>query len=118
MKKFLGIVVLGLLFCGNADAGLLKKSYEKAIKKGKLKAEIFSRGSAWFDTGTHDSLLEASNFIYSLEKRQSLKIGSPEEVAWRNKWIDNSQLLSLSKFSKKNEYGMYLEDLVRVDNNL
>ena len=87
------------------------------IRKGKLKVEIFGRGSAWFDTGTHDSLLEASNFIYTLEKRQSLKIGSPEEVAWRNKWIDNNQLLNLSKFSNKNEYGKYLEELIPLHNN-
>lgn len=81
------------------------------IQKGKLKTEIFGRGSAWFDTGTHDSLLEASNFIYTLEKRQSLKIGCPEEVAWRNKWITNKQLKSLSTASSKNEYGKYLDDL-------
>ncbi len=87
------------------------------IKKGKLKVEIFGRGSAWFDTGTHDSLLEASNFIYTLEKRQSLKIGSPEEVAWRNKWIDNDQLIKLSKFANKNEYGKYLMDLVPFHKN-
>lgn len=86
------------------------------IKKGKLKTEIFGRGSAWFDTGTHDSLLEASNFIYSLEKRQSLKIGCPEEVAWRNKWINNDQLLSLAKLSRKNDYGRYLEELIKFDN--
>ena len=87
------------------------------IRKGKLKVEIFGRGSAWFDTGTHDSLLDASNFIYTLEKRQSLKIGSPEEVAWRNKWIDNNQLLNLSKFSNKNEYGRYLKELITINNN-
>ena len=82
------------------------------IKKGKLKTEIFGRGSAWFDTGTHSSLLEASNFIYTLEKRQSLKIGSPEEVAWRNNWIDNDILENLSKASIKNDYGQYLRDLI------
>ena len=83
----------------------------------KLKVEIFGRGSAWFDTGTHYSLLEASNFIYTLEKRQSLKIGCPEEVAWRNKWIDNNQLLNLSKLSNKNEYGRYLKELITINNN-
>ena len=84
------------------------------IQKGKLKTEIFGRGSAWFDTGTHDSLLEASNFIYTLEKRQSLKIGCPEEVAWRNKWITNNQLKRLSSASSKNEYGKYLDDLTNI----
>ena len=87
------------------------------IKKDQLKTKIFGRGSAWFDTGTHDSLLEASNFIYSLEKRQSLKIGCPEEVAWRNKWIDNEQLLNLSKLSSKNDYGKYLEELITLEIN-
>ena len=82
------------------------------IEKGKLKTEIFGRGSAWFDTGTHDSLLEASNFIFTLEKRQSLKIGCPEEVAWRNNWINNDQLSNLSLRSKKNDYGKYLNDLL------
>ena len=84
------------------------------IQKGKLKTEIFGRGSAWFDTGTHDSLLEASNFIYTLEKRQSLKIGCPEEIAWRNKWITNNQLKRLSSASSKNDYGKYLDDLTNL----
>ena len=82
------------------------------IEKGKLKTEIFGRGSAWFDTGTHDSLLEASNFIFTLEKRQSLKIGCPEEVAWRNNWINNDKLANLSLRSRKNDYGKYLNDLL------
>jgi len=88
------------------------------IKKRKLQTEIFGRGSAWFDTGTHDSMLEASNFIYTLEKRQSLKIGCPEEVAWRNNWIDDNQLFILSKSSNKNDYGSYLKDLTTYENNL
>ena len=83
-----------------------------------MKTEIFGRGSAWFDTGTHDSLLEASNFIYTLEKRQSLKIGCPEEVAWRNKWINNKQIEYLSLLSNKNEYGQYLRDLLTFENYL
>ena len=82
------------------------------IDKGKLKTEIFGRGTAWFDTGTHDSLLEASNFIYTLEKRQSLKIGCPEEVAWENKWIDINKLKSQSLISEKNDYGKYLKELI------
>ena len=87
------------------------------INKGKLKTEIFSRGSAWFDTGTHDSLLEAANFIYTLEKRQSLKIGCPEEIAWGNNWIDKRQIENLSLLSNKNEYGQYLKDLINFENN-
>jgi len=81
------------------------------LEKNLLNAEILGRGSAWFDTGTHDSLLEASNFIYSLEKRQSLKIGSPEEVAWRKGWISDSKLENLSKDLFKNSYGKYLFEL-------
>ena len=81
------------------------------LEKGLLKAEIFGRGSAWFDTGTHDSLLEASNFIYSLEKRQTLKIGSPEEVAWRKGWISSQKLEKLSRQILKNNYGKYLFEL-------
>ena len=81
------------------------------LEKDLLKAEIFGRGSAWFDTGTHDSLLEASNFIYSLERRQSLKIGSPEEVAWRKGWISSQKLEELSQQILKNNYGKYLLEL-------
>ena len=85
------------------------------LEKDLLKAEILGRGSAWFDTGTHDSLLEASNFISSLEKRQSLKIGSPEEVAWRKGWISNSELENLSKSLSKNNYGKYLYKLSKMN---
>ena len=81
------------------------------LKNNELSGEIFGRGSAWFDTGTHDSLLEASNFIYTLEKRQSLKIGCPEEVAWRKGWISKNELKELSKPLLKNDYGKYLYDL-------
>lgn len=81
------------------------------LKNNLLSGEIFGRGSAWFDTGTHDSLLEASNFIYTLEKRQSLKIGSPEEVSWRKGWISKNQLQELSKPLLKSDYGKYLFDL-------
>ena len=76
-----------------------------------MSGEIFGRGSAWFDTGTHDSLLEASNFIYTLEKRQSLKIGCPEEVSWRKRWISNNDLKLLAKSLLRSEYGKYLYDL-------
>ena len=85
------------------------------LEKDLLKAEILGRGSAWFDTGTHDSLLEASNFICSLEKRQSLKIGSPEEVAWRKGWISNSELENLSQSLSKNNYGKYLYKLSKMN---
>ncbi len=67
-----------------------------------------ARGMAWLDTGTHDSLLEAAHFIQTLEKRQGLKVGCPEEVAWRMGWIDDEQLERLAKPLAKSGYGDYL----------
>ena len=69
------------------------------------------RGDAWLDTGTHDSLLEASLFIQTLEKRQGLKICCPEEIAWRQGWIDASQLSDLARPLAGNDYGRYLQQL-------
>jgi glucose-1-phosphate thymidylyltransferase len=69
------------------------------------------RGDAWLDTGTHDSLLEAGQFIQSLEKRQGLKICCPEEIAWRNGWIDDAQLERLAAPLAKSGYGRYLLEL-------
>ena len=71
------------------------------------------RGIAWLDTGTFDSLLEASNFIRTLEKRQGLKISCPEEIAWRKGWINDSQLLEISKSQIKSGYGEYLLNLLK-----
>jgi glucose-1-phosphate thymidylyltransferase len=71
------------------------------------------RGDAWLDTGTHDSLLEAGQFIQSLEKRQGLKICCPEEIAWRNGWIDDQQLEQLATPLAKSGYGSYLIELQR-----
>ena len=71
----------------------------------------------WLDTGTFDSLLEAGNFIRTLEKRQGLKIGSPEEVAWRNNWINDNQLITLAKTNLKSGYGDYLLKLVDKKNS-
>jgi len=70
--------------------------------------QLFGRGDAWLDTGTHDSLIEAGQFIQSLEKRQGLKICCPEEIAWRNGWIDDGQLTALANRYRKNGYGEYL----------
>ena len=70
-----------------------------------------ARGHAWLDTGTHDSLLDAGQFIATVEKRQGLKIGSPEEVAWRQGWITTEQLLALAAPLKKSGYGDYLTKL-------
>jgi glucose-1-phosphate thymidylyltransferase len=82
------------------------------LARGDLSVEIMGRGFAWLDTGTHESLLEASHFIQTLEKRQGLKVACPEEVAWRNGWIDSSQLLALAAPLGKSGYGEYLRALV------
>jgi len=78
------------------------------LQQGRLNVEIMGRGHAWLDTGTHDSLLEASHFIATLEHRQGLKVAAPEEIAWRQKWIDDEQLTRLAQPLKKNAYGQYL----------
>jgi glucose-1-phosphate thymidylyltransferase len=82
------------------------------LKRGQLQMELMSRGSAWLDTGTHDSLLEASSFIQTIEKRQGLKIAAPEEIAWRMGWIDAPQLLKLAEPLRKSGYGDYLVRLL------
>lgn len=78
----------------------------------QLKVNLLGRGFAWLDTGTHDSLSEASTFIEVLEKRQGLKISCLEEIAWRNGWIDDKKLAEIAEPMKKNEYGKYLLSLV------
>ena len=78
---------------------------------GQLNVQIMQRGYAWLDTGTHDSLLEASQFIATLEHRQGLKIACPEEIAWRHGWIDSAQLEALAQPMLKNGYGQYLARL-------
>ncbi len=78
------------------------------LEAGTLQVEVMGRGNAWLDTGTHDSLLEASQFIQTLEKRQGLKIACPEEVAWRSGWIDTAQMRRLAEPLAKSGYGRYL----------
>ena len=82
-----------------------------------LKIELLGRGTAWLDTGTCDSLHEASSFIKIIEQRQGLKIGCPEEVSWRQKWISDQQLFKLSKSLLKSGYGEYLMQLIDSSNS-
>jgi len=82
------------------------------LEQGQLNVEIMGRGYAWLDTGTHESLLEASQFIATLEHRQGLKIACPEEIAWRANWIDSAQLQRLAQPLAKNGYGQYLQRLL------
>jgi glucose-1-phosphate thymidylyltransferase len=78
------------------------------LEQGTLKVQTLGRGYAWLDTGTHDSLLEAGQFIATIEKRQGLKVACPEEIAFRARWIDADQLEQLAAPMKKNGYGQYL----------
>jgi len=82
------------------------------LRQGQLEAEVMGRGYAWLDTGTHDSLLEAGQFIATLERRQGLKVACPEEIAWRNGWIDATQVQALAQPLAKNGYGQYLLKLL------
>lgn len=83
------------------------------LEQGSLSVEIMGRGYAWLDTGTHESMLEASQFIATLEKRQGLKVACPEEISWRQGWIDAVQLEALAAPLSKNGYGQYLQRLLR-----
>ena len=83
------------------------------LEQGQLNVEIMGRGYAWLDTGTHESLLEAGQFIATLEHRQGLKIACLEEIAWRQRWIDDAQLERLAKPLSKNGYGQYLMRVLR-----
>ena len=83
------------------------------LEQGQLNVEIMGRGYAWLDTGTHESLLEAGQFIATLEHRQGLKIACPEEIAWRHQWIGDSQLEHLAQPLIKSGYGQYLQRLLK-----
>jgi glucose-1-phosphate thymidylyltransferase len=84
------------------------------LERGKLSVEILGRGFAWLDTGTHESLLEAGQFIATIEKRQGLKIACPEEIAWRRGWIDDGQLERCAAALGKSTYGDYVRSLLRT----
>ena len=94
---------------GELEISDLNKFY---LEEGTLNVELFNRGMAWLDTGTTDSLLDASSFIKTIESRQGLKISCPEEIAWRNGWISDEQLITISQSLKKSGYGKYLINLL------
>ncbi len=88
---------------------------EVYLKRANLKVELLGRGFAWLDTGTHDSLIEAGQFVQTIEKRQGYKIACLEEIAYNNEWIDKNKVLEIAKPLSKNGYGNYLKDLVKDD---
>ncbi|HBX87970.1 MAG TPA: glucose-1-phosphate thymidylyltransferase [Marinilabiliaceae bacterium] len=120
--------VTGLYFYGN-DVAKKAKSLKPSprgeleitdlnrlyLNEENLQVKLLGRGMAWLDTGTHDSLLQASNFISTIEKRQGLKIACIEEIAYKKGWIDKKRLLTLAKPLEKNEYGQYLKKIAGLD---
>jgi glucose-1-phosphate thymidylyltransferase len=90
---------------GELEITDLNRSY---LEEGNLGVEVLGRGIAWLDTGTHESMLQASTFIEAVETRQGLKVGCPEEIAWRMGWIDSAALAALAAPMAKNQYGQYL----------
>lgn len=94
---------------GELEITMLNEMY---LKEWKLSVELLNRGFAWLDTGTHESMLEACNFIEIIEKRQGLKISCPEEIAWKNGWIDSQTLAELARPLTKSNYGKYLLKLL------
>ena len=84
---------------------------DEYMKRGKLTVEKLGRGMAWFDTGTHDALLETASFVQTIEKRQGMQVCCPEEIAYKSGWIKKEQLLQLAQKFMKTEYGKYLKDI-------
>ena len=85
------------------------------LQRGQLNVSVMGRGMAWLDTGTHDALMEAGNFVQAIEKRQGLKIACLEEIAYNKGWIDDAQLLVLAGSMSKTGYGQYLARLINDD---
>lgn len=85
------------------------------LRRGALSVQLMGRGYAWLDTGTHESMVEATNFVKAVEERQGLKIGCVEEIAWRQGFIDDAQLLSLAQRYEKSGYGVYLRNLLHTE---
>ena len=118
--------VVGLYFYDNSVVDIVKSLNPSArgeleitdvnkeyLKQDKLRVELLGRGMAWLDTGTHESLLEASNFIATIEHRQGLKVACIEEIAYNKGYISKEQLLALAQTMSKNQYGEYLSSLIR-----
>ncbi|MCH2234759.1 MAG: glucose-1-phosphate thymidylyltransferase RfbA [Crocinitomicaceae bacterium] len=100
---------------GELEITDLNKLY---LEEGKLRTELLGRGMAWLDTGTHESLIQASNFIASIEQRQGLKVACIEEIAFHKGWINETQLEKLAKPLSKNQYGQYLLKLIEQKNKI
>ena len=83
------------------------------LEQGKLQAELLGRGFAWLDTGTHDSLLEAGQFVQTIEKRQGFKVACLEEIAFENNWLNEEQILVAATKLAKTDYGKYLFELIK-----
>jgi glucose-1-phosphate thymidylyltransferase len=83
------------------------------LEQNKLQVKVLKRGTAWLDTGTHDSLLDASQYVATIEKRQGVKIACPEEIAWVNKWISTEQLQKLATNYGKSSYADYLHKILK-----
>lgn len=90
---------------------------EEYLKLGMLHVEQLGRGFAWLDTGTHDSLIEAGSFVETVQKRQGMMVACPEEIAWRNGWLNDENLIRRGKALEKNNYGKYLLNLVKYYEN-
>jgi glucose-1-phosphate thymidylyltransferase len=82
------------------------------LERGQLRVELLGRGIAWLDTGTHEALLQASNYIHAVQERQGLRVSCPEEIGWRNGWITDGQLQIRADAMKKNSYGEYLRQIL------
>ncbi|WP_406672646.1 glucose-1-phosphate thymidylyltransferase RfbA [Natronospira sp.] len=95
---------------GELEITDLNKTY---LEHEELTTELMGRGNAWLDTGTHDSMLQASNFVQTIEQRQGQKVASPEEIAWRMNYINDRQLIDLAKPLEKSGYGEYLRRLIK-----